>query len=125
MMKFNRELYSKTALLKAAYNFTDRAYVHLDMDDKYYFVELYDKEGFEAVEDDEFLNEMLSQSVRHVVYQQTKDIRELLMARAMSTTLVTNPSAREDKETEIPAEAYFSEDKILQDWFKSDGTDTE
>lgn len=125
MMKFNRELYSKTALLKAAYNFTDRAYVHLDMDDKYYFVELYDKEGFEAVEDDEFLNEMLSQSVRHVVYQQTKDIRELLMARAMSTTLVTNPSAREDKETEIPAEAYFSEDKILQDWFKSDGADTE
>jgi His-Xaa-Ser system protein HxsD len=125
MMKFNRELYSKTALLKAAYNFTDRAYVHLDVDNKYYFVELYDKEGFEAVEDDEFLNEMLSQSVRHVVYQQTKDIRELLMARAMSTTLVTHPSAQEDKEAEIPAEAYFSEDKILQDWFKSDGADTE
>ena len=32
-LKFNKELYSKTALIKAAYNFTDKAYVHLDSDD--------------------------------------------------------------------------------------------
>ena len=29
-LRYNRELYSKEALIKAAYNFTDRAYVHLD-----------------------------------------------------------------------------------------------
>ena len=32
-LKYNRELYSKTALIKAAYNFTDRAYLHLDADE--------------------------------------------------------------------------------------------
>ena len=39
-LKYNRELYSKIALIKAAYNFTDRAYVHLDADEKYYYVSL-------------------------------------------------------------------------------------
>lgn len=28
-MKFRRELYSKIALIKAAYNYTDIAYIHL------------------------------------------------------------------------------------------------
>ena len=36
-MKFNRELYSKTALIKAAYNYLENAYIHLDMDEKYYY----------------------------------------------------------------------------------------
>ena len=37
-MRFSKELYSKVALIKAAYNFTDRAYVHLDADQHYYYV---------------------------------------------------------------------------------------
>ena len=44
MLKFNKELYSKTALIKAAYNFTDKAYVHLDADDQNYYVSLSAKE---------------------------------------------------------------------------------
>ena len=35
MLKFSKELYSRTALIKAAYNFTDMAYIHLDADDHY------------------------------------------------------------------------------------------
>lgn len=38
MLVFSRDLYSKIALLKAAYNFTDKAYVHLDADEKSYYV---------------------------------------------------------------------------------------
>ena len=45
--KYNRELYSKVALIKAAYNFTDRAYVHLDADEKYYYVSISAKNGKE------------------------------------------------------------------------------
>lgn len=80
-MKFNREMYSKIALIKAAYNFTDKAYIHLDADDNYYYVTIEPKEDEEVSEKD-FINEMLTQSVRHEVYQQTKNIRELLLARA-------------------------------------------
>ena len=44
-MKFCKELYSKVALIKAAYNFTDIAYVHLDADDKYYYVDIESKKA--------------------------------------------------------------------------------
>lgn len=30
-LKYSKELYSKTALIKAAYNFTDKAYLHLEL----------------------------------------------------------------------------------------------
>ena len=42
-MKFSKEFYSKIALIKAAYNYTDIAYVHLDADDIYYYVSIENK----------------------------------------------------------------------------------
>ena len=83
-MKFSKELNSKTALIKAAYNFTDSAYVHLDADEQYYYVELEPKSGSDKIDEHDFVNEMLAQSVRHEIFQQTKHIRELLYARAVA-----------------------------------------
>ena len=82
-IKFNRELYSKTALIKAAYNYLENAYIHLDMDEKYYYVFLKEKKEDIEIKEDDFMNEMLTQSVRHEVYLQTKNIRELLYARSL------------------------------------------
>ena len=115
MLKFNKNLYSKTALIKAAYNFTDRAYLHLDCDDTYYYVEIIPKENENEISKEEFSNEMLTQSVRHEVYLQTKNIRELLMARAFSTSLVTDTKTVTGENR--PSEKY-SEDEILKDWFE-------
>lgn len=112
-MKFCKELYSKVALIKAAYNFTDNAYVHLDADENYYYVAIVPKcEGFE-VSEQEFINEMLTQSIRHEVYQQTKNIRELLLARAMATSVVVDEALVDDLDTDDT----FSENDILKDWF--------
>lgn len=111
--KFNKELYSKTALLKAAYNFTDIAYLHLDADKKYYYVKVQSKEKQKEISEIEFENEILAQSVRHEVYLQTKNIRELMLARAVATSVVTSEKYEED---ELP-ENEFSEDEILKDWF--------
>ena len=115
-MKFNKSLYSKIALIKAAYNYTDRAYVHLDTDETYYYVSMEPKEGCQAVKEQEFANEMLAQSARHEIYLQTKNIRELLLARSMASSLVADPKAMNTN-----SEAgEFSEDSILQDWFAGD-----
>lgn len=112
-MKFCKELYSKVALIKAAYNYTDDAYVHLDADDNYFYVTLESKrKGFE-ISEQEFINEMLAQSVRHEVYQQTKNIRELLLARAMATSIVVDEELVDDPEVDDT----FSENEILKDWF--------
>ena len=113
MMKFQKTLYSKIALLKAAYNFTDRAYVHLDADNEYYYVSIRPKAENSPISEEEFGNEILAQSVRHEVYLQTKNIRELLMARAMASSLVVSPESKED----TAAEELFTEDEILKDWF--------
>lgn len=113
MLKFNKELYSKTALIKAAYNFTDKAYVHLDADDQNYYVSLSGKEGSTSISEEEFLNEILTQSVRHEVYRQTKNIRELMLARAMASSVMFEEEFDDYEESE-----KYAEDEILKDWFK-------
>ena len=110
--KFNKELYSKIALIKAAYNFTDNAYVHLDMDDTYYYVTIEGKTKEADIDEEKFVNEMLAQSVRHEIYMQTKEIRELMLARALATSVVE----LENKDEPVFLDEY-SEDEILKDWF--------
>ena len=117
-MKFSKELYSKTALLKAAYNYTDKVYIHLDADDKYYYVSVMPKSEGIMISEEEFVNEMLAQSVRHEIFLQTKDIRELLLARAMATSVIM------EKNIEEPSGSVndsFNEDAILRDWFETNG----
>ena len=116
--KFNKELYPKISLIKAAYNFTDVAYVHLDADDKYYYVTLEGKND-NIVSDDDFVNEMLAQCVRHEIYVQTKSIRELLLARAMATSVILEDGLKEDDNEDCP----FDENEILRDWFINDEND--
>ena len=120
-LKFNRELYSKVALIKAAYNFTDSAYIHLDADNEYYYVSIEPKDPAIIISESDFVNEMLSQAVRHEIYIQTKAIRELMLARAMATSVVTkDDNLHSDGSNEV-----FSEDEILKDWFEeNEGTNS-
>ncbi|WP_288314178.1 His-Xaa-Ser system protein HxsD [uncultured Eubacterium sp.] len=112
-MKFSKELYSKIALIKAAYNYTDIAYVHLDADDVYYYVSIENKKTGQEINEQDFINEMLAQSVRHEIYQQTKNIRELLLARAMATSVIVENGIEENEEVN----GLFNENEILKDWF--------
>ena len=66
------------------------------------------------ISEEEFTNEMLAQSVRHEVYLQTKNIRELMLARALATSVVTEPEVLQES-GEFPDQ--YSEDEILKDWF--------
>ena len=113
MFKFKKELYSKTALLKAAYNFTDSSYIHLDADEEYYYVSISPKTDMQILLEKDFINEMLAQSIRHEVYRQTKNIRELMLARAMASSVMVE----NDYET-LEEQELFSEDEILKDWFE-------
>ena len=44
LYKFNKELYSKEDLMKTSYRFIDDFYIHLDVDDQYYYVTIQSKE---------------------------------------------------------------------------------
>ena len=44
-IRYDKTLYSKEALLKAAYHFTDRAYVYLGVEGGCFFVDFTAKDG--------------------------------------------------------------------------------
>lgn len=116
VIKFSREMYPKSALIKASYQFTDIAYVFLDSNDTHYIVDIkYKDDKDDKNLENEFKNELLIQCARHVVFQQTREIRELVMARAFASTVVYS-----EEETSITDNTFEIEslDSILTDWFE-------
>lgn len=110
--KFNRELYSKAAIFKSCYKYLDDFYIHLDQDDTYYYVTIEAKNNTMVIDINEFQNEMMDQMNREIVFSQTKNIREILMARAFASTVVYDESVVENFEND--------ESEMLKDWFDNE-----
>ncbi len=119
MRKFSKTLYSKEALLKAAYAFTDSYYVHLDEDEKEYCVTLFSKEDNNVIDEpDAYLkyeNELIAQQTRLVVSKRSKNIREMIVARALSSTMIGKIPNVEIADSE-------NEDSLMRDWFERNNT---
>ena len=112
-LTFKKEMYSKIALLKAAYAFTDRAYIHIDCTETEYIVALDSKDDSDCLCEKEFENEMLCQSLRHEIFEQTKDIRKMLVARSISSSMIASSDDGILRDSGNPNE-------ILKDWFESE-----
>ena len=99
VIKYKESLYPREAVMKAAYHFIDRSYIHVDSCDDEYVIEITAKGNNDvAAIALEFENEMLAQSVRYQVYLQTHTLREVLMARAMSSTITGSNTELEKNE---------------------------
>lgn len=111
--RFSKNIYPKNALIKSAYSFTDRAYLHLDEDEDEndYIVSIVFKNDC-TFDYHEFENEMLAQTVRYEIYRQTKDIRKLTVARALASTIID-----ELPDDEMLEENDIDMNNILTDWF--------
>ena len=81
-------------------------------DKEYFYVSIEPKHAGCEISEPDFINEMLTQSVRHEVYQQTKNIRELLLARAMASSVIVDEHLVEEDQGNA-----FTESEILKDWF--------
>lgn len=119
-IQYDKEFYSKEALLKAAYHFTDRAYVYLGVEDGSFFVDFtakggtqFDKEKLE----NEFKNELLAQVIHQTVSKETTVLRELLVARALSSTMVDEGISSDAVESPMTEDAQDELDAIAKDWF--------
>jgi His-Xaa-Ser system protein HxsD len=121
LITFDKAFYSKQALLKAAFAFTDRAYLHLSQDANNYLIECTPKNGCPESELDsligEIKNELLAQSVRQVVFGQTKNIRELILARSLASTIIDNAEASSAPEN-TPGIGEAELDEILTSWME-------
>ena len=120
-MKFtiNRDLHSRYALLKAAYHFTDEYYVLLDQDDSNYYIDISAKNGKTPENiSGMFANEILAQSTRESILNKTSSIRELILARAFASTIISDKSEKPNKLSVDSSSTADTDKNIFKDWYE-------
>jgi His-Xaa-Ser system protein HxsD len=86
-------VYGLPALLKTAYRFTDRCYLHLQYNESSRVeVRFRAKAGISLTEiPGEFCNELLDQTLREMVARESEPERNLILAHALSKTTLLHP----------------------------------
>ena len=81
-----KELYSKSTILKTCYKFTDKAYLYINTTIKnninLYRIYYKNKEK-NTIDINEFMNELLDQELRGLILNETKKIRNAIVSRAL------------------------------------------
>lgn len=119
-----KDMYSREVLLKTAYGFTDKVYIHLSQNEKNWLVSWQPKED-EDIPPEVFENELIAQSLRELLIEKTTDIRKLILARAFASTIIEDEkegqelNSEEESKLMIDENIQESENEILKDWFSS------
>ena len=120
--EYDSTLYPKEALLKAAFAFVEDYYIHLEIDRLNYQVRISSKEEKDLPNhiQKDFENELLVQTVRFHVLKETSDLRKLILARAMaSTVLLDEKDEKAYFDVDSQKEYKQALDGILEDWFSN------
>lgn len=94
MVTVDTSVYSLKAILKSAYAFTARAYLHLQYQDATVIeVRMRPKRSGEDPETIvyDFLNDLIDQRLRDLIATETESARDLIMAHALSKTCILTP----------------------------------
>lgn len=89
----NSKIYKLSCIMKAGFNFIDDFYLFFDYENEDTIrVDFKSKES-RAIEEikkivGEFHNELLNQSIRYKVSKETKNVRELILGRALYNTCI-------------------------------------
>lgn len=112
----DKSIYSTPAILQAAFHYTDCAYFHLEDLGKRISVAVCSKPG-KTFSPEEFLNLLLFQQTRLQIAKDTKNLREMITARTLSSSLVVkdtpNPGTQDSNTSNLD---------ILDDWFARNGS---
>ena len=120
-IRVDKNIYSKQVLLKTAYSFSDKAYLHLSQDDQSWIVQWTDMPG-QTIKPEMFENEMLLQQLREEIVKKTRDIRTLLLSRAFASSALeiestdTNTPINVD-DSMLNADDNVVAEDILKGWF--------
>lgn len=119
-IRVDKAIYSKQVLLKTAYSFSDRAYLHLSQDDYSWIIQWTDMPDQE-VKPEMFENEMISQQLREELLEKTKDVRTLLLSRAFASSAMEiekKTGAIDNTTVEVPgSDMEENAADILKGWF--------
>jgi len=112
-IKLSKEIYPREAIIKAANNFLNEYHIYLDTDEQYFLVE-FSKKVNEPTNNilSEFKDEVLLQTTRFQIMNDTKNVRELILGRALASTVIT------DTDSGFVDDSSYQSDEILVDWFE-------
>ncbi len=116
----SKNMYLPQVVLKASYAFISDVYIHIDELKESWIISFSPKNEYTDVSafPGLFENELISQAVRWNVYQQTHSVRELLMARAMTSTMIDDADPLERvsaAQSDVDSEELNT---ILTNWFE-------
>lgn len=117
---YSKELYSKKALLKAAYHFTDNYYIYVGVEGDSFFVDFSTKDESLIDSDklqNQFKNEILAQVIHQSISNETSDLRKLLVARALSSTMVDEEDPVDNEPETMNEESLNELSAIAKDWY--------
>ena len=114
-MEVDLDVYGLPALLKVAYKFTDRCFVHVKRrTERIVEVRFRPKESQQQLDSiaGEFCNEVLDQRLREIVAQESEPVRNLVLAHALSRVGLANsepkstaPAAKAQNDDLTPSES--------------------
>ena len=116
----DKGIYSREVLLRTAYSFTDRAYLHLEQNESSWIVSWTNMQGHD-LNPGIFENELIMQQLRTELVSKTMDIRKVLLARAFASSaleLAPGDSAKIEEEINAPNDDIEEDEtEIMKGWF--------
>ncbi len=120
VIRVDKSIYSKEVLLKTAYSFTEKAYIHLAHDEQNWLVS-FTLKADNLMSPLEFENELIAQQLRISLLERNADIRKMTLARAFASTVIENEEATAESADEtLKSIPVSGNDNILRDWFEND-----
>lgn len=124
----NKEIYPLVSIKKAIANFFEDIYVKInDLNEKEYMIQIELKQSSADLEKliGEFYNELLRESLRYSITIETKNLRELIVGRALYTTCIDLEQEFANNEDSVEIENVkvedYSLDEIAVNWFDKYG----
>jgi len=119
VFRLQQAVYPTIAVLKTAFIFIDDYYIYLSMDESELVVTMKRKSSAAVSESvvGEFYNEMLNQLIRLYVSNETKHIRELIIARAIHNACLESETAEAPP---ISDQSDYHLNDIIQNWFEGE-----
>ena len=117
-----KKIYPIESIMKATYNFLNDIYIHISEDEEYWILSFKEKDSCRYDNITYLLeNEILAETIRLNVYRKTKNIRSIIMARAMSSSFIDNNNDVVTSNISTSDDESLKMNEILKDWFDRNG----
>lgn len=115
--RVNKKVYPLKAIYRAAYLFTDKYYIGLDQTEETYIIKFSGKEKTCDYDDvGAFQNELLNQNLKLALSNDTREIRELIVTRALYSSFL--PEENEEVSISETLEQEYDLDEIAKAWYE-------